>query len=163
MDLKQTLRAISDDARGWLSAWGRDFSEAEARQSGGGEGRPNPLLWQLGHIAAAEDEVAWLFGAASRLVPADLRAVCGTGAPAPGPDARYPPLADLWSLLDVTHAQLLRLLDQAAPEDLDRPPREPNRFFRSLGQAVYEAALHENYHVGEIGALRKALGKPRIG
>jgi hypothetical protein len=65
-------------------------------------------------------------------------------------------------LLDVTHAQLLRELDQAAPGELDRPPREPNRFFRSLGQAVYEAALHENYHVGEIGALRKALGKPRI-
>lgn len=163
MDLKQTLRAISDDARGWLSTWARDFSEAEARQSGPGEGRPNPLLWQLAHIASVEDEVAWLFGASSRLVPADLRAVCASGSPAPTPATRYPQLADLWSLLDVTHAQLLRLLERATAEELDRPPRETNPYFRSLGQAIYEAALHENYHVGEIGALRKAIGKPKIG
>jgi hypothetical protein len=26
-----------------------------------------------------------------------------------------------------------------------------------------EAALHENYHVGEIATLRKVLSKPRIG
>lgn len=28
---------------------------------------------------------------------------------------------------------------------------------------VYEIALHENYHVGQIGALRKAVGKKCIG
>lgn len=28
---------------------------------------------------------------------------------------------------------------------------------------IYEVALHETYHVGEIAVLRKALGKPRIG
>ena len=31
MELKDTLRAISDDARGWLKAWARDFTEDEAR------------------------------------------------------------------------------------------------------------------------------------
>jgi hypothetical protein len=38
-----------------------------------------------------------------------------------------------------------------------------NPYFHSLGQGVYEAALHENYHVGEIAALRQVLAKPRIG
>jgi hypothetical protein len=37
-----------------------------------------------------------------------------------------------------------------------------NPYFHSLAQGVYEAALHENYHVGEIAAVRKALGKARI-
>lgn len=46
---------------------------------------------------------------------------------------------------------------------VDRPPRVANPYFSSLGQGMYEAALHENYHVGEIAALRKILGKPRIG
>lgn len=163
MDLKETLRAVSDDARGWLGVWARDFSESEARQAGPGQGRPNPLLWQLGHLACVEDEIAWLFGAPDRLVPAAVRATCATGAPAPGPDTTYPPLEDLWTLLGVTHARLLRLLEAAGPGELDRPPREPNPYFRSLGQAVYEGALHETYHVGEIGALRKAIGKSRIG
>jgi hypothetical protein len=38
-----------------------------------------------------------------------------------------------------------------------------NPYFHTLGQGVYEAALHENYHVGQIGALRKRIGKSRIG
>jgi DinB family protein len=163
MELRQTLIAISNDARGWLRAWSRDFTEREAAENGPGDGRPNPLAWQLGHLACVEDEVCQLFGADGSVVPAGLRAVCTTGAPQPPPDTTYPSLPDLWALLERTHRGVLELVERATPEDLDRPPRTPNKFFTSLGQAVYEAALHENYHVGEIGALRKALGKPRIG
>jgi hypothetical protein len=163
MELRQTLIAISNDARGWLKAWSRDFTEREAAESGPGDGRPNPLAWHLGHLASVEDEVAQLFGADGSVVPARLRTVCATGAPQPQADTTYPPLTDLWVLLERTHERLLELVERGAPEDLDRAPRTPNKFFTSLGQAVYEAALHETYHVGEIGALRKALGKPRIG
>jgi hypothetical protein len=163
MELRETLIAISDDARGWLQIWSRDFTEGEATESGAGEGRPNPLAWQLGHLACVEDDVGQLFGAGGSLVPGELRAICTSGAPRPRADTRYPALPELWSLLERTHGRLLDLVRSATPEDFDRPPRTPNRFFRSLGQAVYEAALHENYHVGEIGALRKALGKPAIG
>ncbi len=112
MELKDTLRAISDDARGWLKAWARDFTE---------EGPP------------------------------------------PKADTEFPPVAELWTLLERTHKRLLDVLDAASPAELDRPPRVANPYFHTLGQGIYEAALHENYHVGEIAALRKALGKPRIG
>ena len=70
---------------------------------------------------------------------------------------------ELWRLLDRTHERLLTLLANADGADLDRGPRVPNPHFRSLGQAAYEAAVHESYDVGGIGALRKAWGKPRIG
>jgi hypothetical protein len=162
MNPTQMLRDVSNDARGWLNTWARDFTEAEASATGSGPA-PNPLLWQLGHLACVEDDVCWLFGAPERLVGPELRAVCSTGSPAPSRATSYPALAELWRLLDVTHAELLRLLEQAREGGLERPPREANPFFKSLGQAVYEAALHETYHVGEIGALRKVLGKPRIG
>jgi hypothetical protein len=55
------------------------------------------------------------------------------------------------------------VLDAASPAELDRSPRVANPYFHHLAQGIYEAALHENYHVGEIAALRKVLGKPRIG
>src|SRR5262249_6381915 len=97
------------------------------------------------------------------LVPEALRAGCATGSPPPRASTGYLPLAELWTLLERTHARLLNVLDAAGPADLHRPPRVSNPYFRSLAQGIYEAALHENYHVGEIGALRKALGKPRIG
>jgi hypothetical protein len=165
MDVKPMLVAISNDARGWLKAWAQDFSEAEARQPAANRA-PNPLAWQLGHIACVEDDVVQLFTREElphSLVPADLRATCATGSPAPDHTTSYPSLVELWSLLERTHTQLLAILNAAEEADLDRPPRLTNPYFRTLAQGVYEAALHENYHVGEISAVRKALGKPRIG
>jgi hypothetical protein len=166
MDVKPMLVAISDDARGWLKVWARDFSEAEARLPVPGGRSPNPLAWQLGHIACVEDDVAQLFTDEERprsLIPPTLRASCATGSPAPDHTTTYPSLPELWALLEQTHQRLLTILNAAEAADLDRPPRVANPYFRSLTQGVYEAALHENYHVGEIGALRKALGKARIG
>ncbi len=124
MDIKPTLVAISNDARGWLRLWARNFTEAEARLPASASGAPNPL--------------------------------------APHDTTRYPSLSELWTLLERTHTHLLAILDAAGDADLDRPPRVANPYFRSLGQGVSEAALHENYHVGEIAAVRKAIGKVRI-
>jgi DinB superfamily len=166
MELKDALHAIAKDARGWLKAWASDFTEVEALEPTGDSRAPNPLAWQLGHLACTEEDVAGLFSVGplpAPLVPASLRAVCATGSPPPRPETRYLPLEDLWILLDHTHARLLGVLDAASPAEFDRAPRVSNPYFHSLGQGVYEAALHENYHVGEIAALRKRLGKPRIG
>jgi hypothetical protein len=119
----------------------------------------------LGHLACVEDDVAQLFtqeGHPQPLVPAALRATCATGSPAPNHTTDYPSLPELWALLERTHTRLLTILKGAENADLDRPPRVANPYFRSLGQGVYEAALHENYHVGEIAAVRKSLGKARI-
>ena len=166
MDIKPTLLAISNDARAWLKAWAQDFTESEARLPVPGSRAPNPLAWQLGHIACVEDDVAQLFTLEERpeqVVPPTLRSACATGSPAPDEKTKYLSLPELWALLERTHAHLLAILDAAEDADLDRPPRVANPYFRSLGQGVYEAALHENYHVGEIAAVRKALGKARIG
>jgi DinB family protein len=167
MELKPTLVAIANDARGWLKAWAADFSETDARLPLSDGRTPNPLAWQLGHIACVEDEVAQLFSmeeVPAPLVPVGVRSVCASGSPPPDHATRYPSLRELWDLLDRTHARLLGVLESASGDaELDRPPRVANPYFRSLGQGVYEAALHENYHVGEIAAVRKALGKPRIG
>jgi len=161
MEVRQTLIDVSNDARGWLKAWAGDFTEAEATRTV--PGGPNPLAWQLGHLASVEDDVVSLFSGAALQVPAELRAIVASGCPGPTAETRYPSLSELWSMLEASHASLVGLAEKATPADLDREPLTPNRFFRSLGQAIYEAALHENYHVGEIGALRKAIGKPKMG
>ena len=161
MELRQTLVDISNDARSWLKAWAGDFTEAEATRTV--PGGPNPLAWQLGHLASVEDDVVALFTGAELKVPPALRTVVATGCPGPTAETRFPPLSELWSMLEESHARLLSLAEKATPADFDREPLTPNRFFRTLGQAIYEVALHENYHVGEIGALRKALGKKKMG
>jgi len=162
MEIRQTLIDIANDSRGWLKVWAKDFTADEASRSAGPTG-PNPLAWQLGHLACVDDDVHQLFSDTPTIVPAELRAVCATGSPGPMSSTSYPPLAELWTLLERTHTRLLHLVEQADASDLDRPPLETNPYFRTLGQAVYEVALHQTYHVGEIATLRKALGKTRIG
>lgn len=165
MELKATLRAISNETRGYLKQFAGDFTELEALQPVGDPRAPNPLAWQFGHLACTEAAIVELFGDWARvgpLVPDSLRAVCATGSPAPTAETTYPPLAELWALLDRTHERLLDLLEAATPAELDRAPPVPHPHFHALGQAIYEVALNENYHIGQIGALRKLLGKPRI-
>ena len=161
MELRQTLIDISNDARGWLKVWAKDFTDDEATRTV--SGGPNPLSWQLGHLALVEDEVYTLFTDQPSELPESLRSACASGGPAPGASTPFPALPVLWNLLEGTHSRLIKLVESAGPQDLDRASSPPNRFFRTLGQSVYEVALHENYHVGQIAALRKALGKPKIG
>ena len=162
MDLRDTLIALSDDARGWLKVWAAGFDEADAAKTG--VAPINPLAWQLGHIACAEDSVYGLYVAGGQpLADTALSNVCGAGAGPPASAASYPALSELWGLLDATHARLIELVRRSGGQDFDRPSEPANRYFRTLGQSIYELALHENYHVGQIAVLRKALGKPRIG
>lgn len=160
MHARELLIGVSNDARGWLQAWAGDFTDAEATATG--EARLNPIAWQLGHIAAAEDGVYQLFTGEPSIVPELVQQLSGTGRPPPPPNAQYPPLADLWDLLERTHRRLVDLVTQTPEADLERPPLQESRHFHTLAQAVYEIALHENYHVGMIGALRKALGKAKV-
>jgi len=73
-----------------------------------------------------------------------------------------PPVAELWALLERTQASIVGLVESSSDAELDRPPLTPHPFFPSLGQAVYTVATNEAYHTGQVGVLRKALGKPRI-
>ena len=105
MDIKPTLLAISNDARAWLKAWGQDFTETEARLPVPASRAPNPLAWQLGHIACVEDDVAQLFTLeepSEPLVPTAVRAACATGSPAPDERTGYLSLSELWALLERT-------------------------------------------------------------
>lgn len=161
MTTREVLLGVANDARGWLRAWAGDFTDADAL-AGGASGL-NPAAWQLGHVAAAQDGVYCLFTGEPGIVPPALEALCGTGRPPPPPDARYPAVAELWELLARTQARLTGLVERTEEAGFSRPPLGASRHFHTLGQAVYEIALHENYHVGMIGALRKLLGKPPIG
>lgn len=163
MEIRQTLIDISNDARGWLNAWSGDFTEDEAMRTSIDRPGPNPLAWQLGHLAGVEDDVHQLFSGHASLLPPEMKATCATGSPPPTGSTRFPSLAELREHPVRTHAGLLSLVNQADASQLDQPPLVENKYFRTLGQAIYEVALHENYHVGEIACLRKLLGKSRIG
>ena len=160
MQLRQALLNMTNDARGWLKMWADGFTEADAKSLGGTT--TNPLAWQLGHIAATQQEVYMLFTGKPGIVPEPVRKICGTSCPEPTAATHYPPLSELWALLEKTQANIAGLIESSSESELDRPPLQPHPFFPSLGQAVYTIATNEAFHTGQVGVLRKALGKKRI-
>jgi hypothetical protein len=162
MRTKDAILGTLKDARGWLDAWSAGFTERQAHSSRGA--LVHPLAWHLGHVASTQDDVIRLFSRDGRgVVPESLRAVCGNGCPAPTARTRYPSLRALRGYLKRTQAALTRLVATSTDKGLDRPPRTANPYFRSLGQAVYEIALHEMYHVGALAPLRRAWKLPSMG
>jgi hypothetical protein len=160
MHSQQALLGITKSAREWLRYWSSDFSEKEAVTSAGTGA--NPLAWQLGHIACTQDMVYSLFTGKPGVVPEAVRSLCGTSSPAPTEGTRFPPMAELWGLLERTQANVLQLIETASDADLDKPPVKPHPFFHTLGQSVYTIATNEAYHTGQVGVIRKALGKKPI-
>ncbi len=162
MRTKEAILGTLKDARGWLDAWSAGFTDREAHSSHGAH--VNPLAWQLGHVASTQDDVIRLFSKTGRgVVPEPLKKLCGNGCPAPTARTRFPPLKTLRRHLARTHSTLARLVAASTDKGLDRKPRTENPYFHSLGQAAYEIALHEMYHVGALGALRRAWRKPSMG
>ena len=47
------------------------------------------------------------------------------------------------------------------PADLNKKPKQKT-WYQTMREAVYSTTLHEGYHAGKIGTLRRFLGKPAL-
>ena len=160
MQSRQALLGVTNGARAWLKMWASDFSETEARASAGTHA--NPLAWQLGHVACTQDFIYSLFTGKPGVVPESLHKTCGNACPEPTAATTFPSSPELWALLEKTQANIVGLIESSSESELDRPPLQPHPFFPSLGQAIHTIATNEAFHTGQVGVLRKALGKKRI-
>ena len=77
--------------------------------------------------------------------------------PSPEP-ADYPSPAELRTLLDNVHEQVLLELADLADEVLDEPPGMPHPLFSTKLGSLLWCSQHEMLHAGQIGLLRRLLG-----
>lgn len=122
------------------------------------------IAWQLGHLATAEYRLALerIRGrvAADDALFDDAFFRCFTGGAAPAPDARrYPPPAEIRAVLDRVHEQALRELPQLSEATLGEPPVKPHKIVRTKLASLLWCGRHEMLHAGQIGLLRRLLGK----
>jgi hypothetical protein len=119
----------------------------------------NPLLWLAGHLTHFRSRLLTLVG-----VPREFPwgSVFDTGAKV-GPRDQYPApeeLVELWEELSASLEERLSALTEA---DLATPPsfRVPSTD-ATLRGAIGYFSLHEAYHVGQMGYVRKWLGMTPI-
>lgn len=126
--------------------------------------RPQPsgncINWVVGHVVAARALILTLSG----VTPGDQTLVARyKRGSEPISSADTPvDLATLRGLLDDTQQQLIPALAEISddalsapiPENLRRPPLSG-----SVGDALARLSQHESYHSGQIGLLRRLVGK----
>ena len=123
------------------------------------------IAWQVGHLAMAEYALALMRVRDSQpgdrdIISRDFRRHFGKGT-APDPDpASNPSPAETLEVFHAVHRQVLEEVPQLDESTLTAPLPEPHHpmFVTRLG-ALHFCADHEYLHAGQIGLLRRLLGK----
>jgi DinB superfamily len=128
---------------------------------------PTHIAWQVAHVAVAQYMLC-LFRARGKkdsdnaLVPEGFLDHFKRGSvPAPGPE-NNPSLDVIQRVFDAVHRQALAELAERTDEELDAPLAEPHPAFKTKLEAVEFASTHELVHAGQIGLLRRLMGKPPV-
>ncbi len=127
----------------------------------GGQPAGNCINWVLGHVVSARSGILKLAGISDYSRDQRLDRY-GRGTEPLGPDESHVDLEALRTLLEDSQQRLLAALASVSQEALDAPIPEALRrppLVGNVGNALGRLALHESYHGGQIGLLRRAVGK----
>jgi len=125
------------------------------------------IAWQVGHLAMAEYGLC-LFRIRGRR-PEDLDLMPGkfrkqfskASQPVPEP-VQNPTPAELRAVLDRVHQQVLSELAGGSEPQLTEAIDEPYAVTPTKLGALFFCSHHEMLHAGQIGLLRRLLGKPPV-
>lgn len=136
------------------------LTDAEAMQPGPSG---NSINWLVGHLALARNHALFAL-TGERPWPVEDLARYARGNPAATDNTGALPLAELKARFAAAQTPITEKLAgmtpaQAATKAPFSPLGNPNETIASLFTTL---AFHEGYHLGQIGMLRRALGKPGL-
>jgi hypothetical protein len=131
------------------------------------QGGVTHLAWQMGHLAMAQYMLTMVRMRGKR--PEDesliskpfLRLFTKGSRPAADP-ALYPPIAEIRRVFDAVHARAMEELPLTPAEELEAKVPEPHVAFDTKLGSLFFCAHHEMLHAGQIGLLRRLLGKEPV-
>ena len=130
-------------------------------------GSPTHVAWEVGHLAMAEYGLG-LFRQRGRvsedteLMPSRFRKAFQRGStPSPDPES-YPTPSAIVDTLNQVHSQFLVEREQWTLEELQQEIDQPYAVYPNRLGALLFCAHHEMLHAGQIGLLRRLLGKDPV-
>ena len=125
------------------------------------------VAWQVAHLAMAEYGLC-LYRIRGRrpedmtLMPGRFRKQFSRGSqPDPQP-ANNPTPAEIREVLERIHEQTLREMAGYSEELLNEPSEDPRAVFDTKLGSLFFCPHHEMLHAGQIGLLRRLLGKTPV-
>jgi hypothetical protein len=125
------------------------------------------LAWQIGHLAMAQYMLT-LFRLRGKQ-PSDEELISKAflkrfvkGSRPDADPAKYPPPAEIRATFDAVYAQLMRELPDYRDDQLQTTVVEPYALYNNTLGSLLFCAAHEMLHAGQIGLVRRLLGKPPV-
>ncbi len=130
-------------------------------------GAPTHLAWQVGHLAMAQYGLALFRQRGRRPEDADLmsgtfRKQFSKGSTVEPDAAAYPQAEEIRATFDRVYEQAMAELPNMPPAVLDEPVDEPYFAWPTKLGALLICSHHEMLHAGQIGLLRRLLGKTPV-
>ncbi len=120
----------------------------------------NCVNWVLGHIVSTRNEMYPLMGR-EPFWTEERRKLYGRGSSPVTEDADAVDLEELVADYRRSQEHLLGFLEGASAEDLQAPlPKADQILGDTIGSAFAAFSFHEAYHAGQLGVLRRLVGKP---
>lgn len=125
------------------------------------------IAWQVGHLAMAEYGLC-LFRVRGRkpedldLMPGRFRKQFSRGSSPPADAAAGPSPVQIREVFQRIHTQAMCELAEYREQDLQDKIDEPYAVFDTKLGALFFCAHHEMLHAGQIGLLRRLIGKPPL-
>ncbi|MCH2127727.1 MAG: DinB family protein [Pirellulaceae bacterium] len=122
------------------------------------------IAWQVGHLAMAEYALCLMRVRDSQpgdrdIISRDFRRHFSKGTnPDPDP-ANNPTPVEIRQVLRRVHEQVLQEIPLSDEQQLAAPLAQPHQMFDTKMGALVFCADHEYLHAGQIGLLRRLLGK----
>jgi DinB superfamily len=125
------------------------------------------IAWQVGHLAIAEYRLmlAQVRGTRpddERFIPASYVKLFGRGSTPSADASAYPSPRELRDVLDEVHQHALAELSSFPHQRLDLPPEREHRLCKTKLDCLEWCARHEMLHAGQIGLLKRLLGKQPV-
>lgn len=130
-------------------------------------GCPTHIAWQVGHIAMAQYAVCLMRVRDAQpgdrdLMSREFRKQFSKGT-TPDPDpANNPSPEEIRRVFNAVHQQVLREAPTFDEAELVKPLAAPHQMFTTKLAALHFSADHEMLHAGQIGLIRRLLGKEPV-
>jgi hypothetical protein len=130
-------------------------------------GCPTHVAWQVGHLAMAEYGLG-LFRQRGRaeidaeLMSSSFRKQFSRGSVPEADPSKYPSPAEIRGVVDRVHAQVLKEAAGFTAEQLKEPVDMPYAAEATKLGALLFCSHHEMIHAGQLGLIRRLLGKQPV-
>lgn len=122
------------------------------------------IAWQVGHLAMAHyrlllERVRGERPTDGALISTEFLTQFGKGSTPSAQAAAYPSMTQIRATFDRLHRQALEELSQLRDEQLDEPPIKGHPLFNTKFGSLCWCARHEMLHAGQIGLVRRLIGR----